>query len=169
MGTGGVQIRTLRTHDAEALLKFELAHRHWFEQHIEPRGDAFYSPDGVREHIDTFLAAHAAGSFHPLVLTDAEGAFIGRANLKNIDRQAGSAEIGYRIGQSHVGRGMATVALRFLIAVARTQWQLKHLSAFVGEGNVASARVLEKCGFVRGPAASSGLRSFTLDIVQLQD
>lgn len=158
----GVRIRTLSAADADQLLQFELAHRNWFEQHIEPRGDAFYSPEGVRGHIAIFLAAHAAGSLHPCVLTDDAGIIIGRANLKDIRQQNRSAEVGYRIGQSHVGRGLATVALRFLIGLAETEWQLATLSAFVRTRNVASARVVEKCGFVPGPESEPDLSHYTL-------
>lgn len=153
----GVKIRTLRHDDAARLLEFERAHRHWFEQHIEPRGDAFYSPDGVREHIAGFLDAHAAGCFHPCVLTAADGAIIGRANLKNIVRHAGSAEIGYRIAQDRVGQGLATLAVHHLIALAGSSWQLSRLTALVRVKNAASARVLEKCGFARSAFAENGL------------
>jgi len=36
-----------------------------------------------------------------------------------------------------------------LIDLARSSWQLKQLVAFVADKNLASARVLEKCGFAR--------------------
>lgn len=142
-------IRTLRRDDACRLLEFEQKNRHWFEQYIEARGAAFYSPGGVQEHIDLFLEAHAQGKFHPCVIVDADGAIVGRANLKDIDRRAGTAEIGYRIAESHAGNGLATDAVRFLIELARGEWQLEQLLAYVAHKNTASIRVLEKCSFTR--------------------
>lgn len=143
----GHRIRTLRPNDADRLLRFEAENRGWFEQHIEPRGDAFYSQDGVRAHIAQFLDAHAHGRMHPCVIVDTEGAILGRANLKDIDRHAGTAEVGYRIAATCVGRGVATEALWHLIELALSEWQLKQLCAYVRPANAASARVLEKCGF----------------------
>ena len=142
-------IRTLRRDDACRLLEFEKKNRQWFEQHIEARSAAFYSPGGVQEHIDLFLEAHAQGRFHPCVIVEGDGTIIGRANLKDIDQRAGTAEIGYRIAESHAGNGLATDAVRFLIELARGEWQLGQLHAYVAYKNTASIRVLEKCSFTR--------------------
>jgi RimJ/RimL family protein N-acetyltransferase len=49
----------------------------------------------------------------------------------------------YWIGRSHWGKGIATNALKALLAVDRS----RPLYARVAADNVASLRVLEKCGF----------------------
>ena len=141
-------LRTLRPDDASALLAFELDNRAWFERHIDARAGDFYSLDGVREHIAQLLQGHAQGHAHPCLIVDQHGVLMGRANLKGIGRQ--SAEVGYRIGQQHAGKGLATAALRHLITLARTQWRLARLTAHAIDGNAASIRVLERCGFTRG-------------------
>lgn len=146
-----VCIRTLQLDDARRLLQFELDNRDWFERHIASRGDAFYSLDGVRDHILEFLAAKSAGRSHPCLLLSADDAVIGRVNLKNIDTFTQTAEVGYRIAESHVGKGLAKLAVRHLIDLARGQWQLKRLVADVAVNNTASLRVLEKCGFSLDP------------------
>lgn len=62
----------------------------------------------------------------------------------------GVHEVGYWIGREHWGRGIASGALaRFL-----TEVQARPLYARVAKHNVASARVLEKCGFTIVPAGS---------------
>jgi ribosomal-protein-alanine N-acetyltransferase len=142
--------RTLRLDDASQLLQFELDNRAWFERHIAPRADDFYTRDGVLAHIGQCLAAHADGSMHPCVIVDRHGRLAGRANLKDIDRHGRSAEVGYRIGQRQAGQGLATAALRHLIVLARSQWRLASLCAYAIDANLASVRVLERCGFTRG-------------------
>jgi RimJ/RimL family protein N-acetyltransferase len=57
--------------------------------------------------------------------------------------QPGEREVTYWIGRSHWGRGIATRALEALLTVDRS----RPLHAHVASDNVASRRVLEKCGF----------------------
>lgn len=143
-------IRTLRPSDAHRLLQFEHANRRWFEAHIEPRGDAFYTRAGVRDHILQYLDGHARATWHPCVIVGPDDAIVGRANLKDIDLVTGTAEIGYRIAQASAGQGLATDAVRHLLVLARAQWRLKQVFAYASVENSASARVLEKSGFMRG-------------------
>ncbi len=115
-------IRTLQPEDAAPLLQFELENRAWFEQHIAPRAQEFYTPQGVQLHIEQYLDGYINGTWHPCVMLNAQGCIVGRA----------------------------THALRHLIALADQQWQLRRLLAYVTDDNLASARVLRKCGFVQG-------------------
>src|ERR671925_1122619 len=55
----------------------------------------------------------------------------------------GERELTYWIGRSYWGRGIATAALTAFMAVE----QSRPLRARVASDNVASRRVLEKCGF----------------------
>ncbi len=57
----------------------------------------------------------------------------------------GDAEITYWLGREHWGQGIATKALALLL----TEVEIRPLFARVVKDNVASARVLEKCGFER--------------------
>ncbi|RFP14931.1 MULTISPECIES: GNAT family N-acetyltransferase [unclassified Duganella] len=145
-----ILIRTLQPEDAAPLLQFELENRAWFEQHIAPRAQEFYTPQGVQLHIEQYLDGYINGTWHPCVMLNAQGRIVGRANLKDIDRHAASAEAGYRIASDQTGKGLATRALRHLIALADQQWQLRCLLAYVTDDNLASARVLRKCGFAQG-------------------
>lgn len=145
-------IRTLRPDDAAPLLAFEQANRAWFERHIDRRPDTFYSVDGIHAHVAQFLDEHAQGRMHPCVIVGEQGQLIGRANLKDIDGQTQTAEVGYRIGERQGGKGLATAALHHLIALAQDEWRLASLCAYAIDGNAASIRVLERCGFVQGMA-----------------
>jgi ribosomal-protein-alanine N-acetyltransferase len=143
-----IVLRSLALEDAIELLRFEETNRAWFEGHIDPRADEFYSIQGVIDHIQELLGAHGKGQFHAFILTDETGIIVGRANLKEIQQDEGFAEVGYRIAEQCAGQGFASQALVQLIEVARNTWQLKRLFAVVTEDNKASARVLEKQGFV---------------------
>jgi ribosomal-protein-alanine N-acetyltransferase len=144
-----MNIRSLQADDAERLLAFEVANRAWFEQHVEARGDAFYTPSGVAAHIASYMRDYAAGIMHPCVLVDDDGTIIGRANLRRIDKAAGSGEVGYRIARSHARKGLASGALEHLQQVARERYGLRMLNAWIAEENLGSRRVMEKCHFTR--------------------
>ena len=56
----------------------------------------------------------------------------------------GEQEVGYWLGREYWGRGIATAALTELLALIT----MRPLHSRVATRNVASRRVLEKCGFV---------------------
>jgi RimJ/RimL family protein N-acetyltransferase len=58
--------------------------------------------------------------------------------------QDGKRFVGYWIGRAYWGRGLATRALAELVE----DLKIRPLHAWVVRSNVASIRVLEKCGFV---------------------
>ena len=57
---------------------------------------------------------------------------------------SGEREVGYWLGQEFWGKGIATQALSAFLA----QVTIRPLYAHVAKHNIASQRVLEKCGFV---------------------
>ena len=57
--------------------------------------------------------------------------------------ESGEREVTYWIGRSYWGKGIATDALNAFLALDRS----RPLHAHVASDNVASRRVLEKCGF----------------------
>jgi RimJ/RimL family protein N-acetyltransferase len=57
--------------------------------------------------------------------------------------RSGMREVGYWVGREYWGRGLATAALSQLLR----EEQARPLYARVAADNVASIRVLEKCGF----------------------
>ena len=70
---------------------------------------------------------------------------------------SGEREVGYWLGREFWGKGIATRALSEFL----TQVQVRPLYAHVAKHNIASRRVLEKCGFAissedKGGANQSG-------------
>jgi RimJ/RimL family protein N-acetyltransferase len=74
------------------------------------------------------------------------------------DVHAGTAEIGYWLGEPFWGRGIMTAALAVFTEFAFAEFRLRRLYAHVLEWNPASMRVLEKCGY----AAEGRLRKSAL-------
>ena len=62
----------------------------------------------------------------------------------SIFEMSGEMEVGYWIGREHWGKGIATRALQLFLQSST----VRPLCAHVARHNVASIRVLEKCGFV---------------------
>ena len=64
------------------------------------------------------------------------------------DVHEGTAEIGYWLAEPHWGRGIVTEAVQAVTAYGFERFALRRIEAGVFERNVASARVLEKAGYV---------------------
>jgi [ribosomal protein S5]-alanine N-acetyltransferase len=79
-----------------------------------------------------------------------DGAAVGAIGLKlrdNIERIG--AELGYWLAEPYWGRGILSEAVPAFTRWAMTEFELLRVEAIVFEWNPASARVLEKAGYVR--------------------
>lgn len=80
---------------------------------------------------------------------DLNGEAIGGIGLETFgDVQHMTAEIGYWVGEPFWGRGIATAALKQATAYAFATFPFQRLQAMVFAWNSASARVLEKAGYM---------------------
>jgi RimJ/RimL family protein N-acetyltransferase len=76
------------------------------------------------------------------------GDFVGAIGVYPAENEWGpEPEVGYMLASRHHGRGLATEALRAVIADATERLRIPVLVGIVDEPNGASIRVLEKCGF----------------------
>jgi len=78
-----------------------------------------------------------------------DGAFIGWCSLHHWDADHRRASLGYCFTDAAWGRGYATEAAGALLGWAFDTLGLRRVQAETDTRNVASARVLEKLGFVR--------------------
>jgi RimJ/RimL family protein N-acetyltransferase len=113
-----------------------------FEYQADPEASAmaaFPSRD-----LPAFLEHEAAVRVDPSALTRTivvDGEVVGSiGSWKAGDER----NVGYWIGREHWGQGFATAALRAFLELDGS----RPLRAHVAEHNIASRRVLEKCGFV---------------------
>ncbi len=77
------------------------------------------------------------------------GDFVGWMGLQRWDRENRSANLGYVLAERFWGQGYASEAARALLEWAFDAMDLNRVAAQTDTRNVASARVLEKLGFVR--------------------
>lgn len=111
-------------------------------------------------HADTAAAARMArGSFeidnwtpgfgmHLIGRVD-DGLVVGDVGFHAPPDERGVVEIGYGLAPSARGRGLASRAVRLLIADALARPNVAHVLAETSLDNPASVRVLEACGFAR--------------------
>jgi ribosomal-protein-alanine N-acetyltransferase len=78
-----------------------------------------------------------------------DGAFLGWCGLSSFNPDFRSASLGYCLTEAAWGHGYATEAARALLSWAYDTLDLNRVQAEADTRNVASARVLEKLGFVR--------------------
>lgn len=143
----GLAIRPVAAADAPALLRFELAHRAYFERWVNARDPRYYSEQGVAAAIAAAEAAWAADqAFQYLVVED--GRLVGRVNLTAVRRvHYHCADLGYRIGEQDGGRGIASRAVALCLDEAFGTHGLGRIEAVARPENKGSVRVLERNGF----------------------
>ncbi|HEY5425301.1 MAG TPA: GNAT family protein [Candidatus Tumulicola sp.] len=109
---------------------------------------------------DEWVAAVTDGSRDGHFAIEVDGALAGGIGFDRLDgERSGTATFGYWLGRAYWGRGIGTDAARALSDYALHSQGLRRLEASVFAQNIASAKVLEKCGFRREGA----LRDFYVD------
>jgi [ribosomal protein S5]-alanine N-acetyltransferase len=100
---------------------------------------------------DDLEAQHGNGDYLRLGITrrEDEAALIGQCTLFGWQRESRRAEVGYSLAAAAWGRGLATEALRALIGHGFDTIGLNRIEADIDPRNIASARVVERLGFVK--------------------
>lgn len=138
-------LELLTTDHARPLERFERANRTFFAARVGDRGDDFF------EHFDDRLAIRVrenrAGTSLYFVIVDAAGEVLGRINVSDVDRPD-MTELGFRVAEHAQGRGLATTGVINALDIAATRG-VRTVKARVAIANLASRRVLERCGFAQ--------------------
>lgn len=107
-------------------------------------------PAEADEHVSEALADYQAGAALPLAVDrSADGIMIGSCSLFHFHTTSRRAEIGYVLGRPYWGQGLMHEALRTLAAYAFGPLDFNRLEADIDPRNAASARSLERLGFVK--------------------
>ena len=102
------------------------------------------------EHATTFLGWLAKQPSPTVWAIEVHGEAVGGIGIElHSDVERVSAEIGYWLGESLWGRGIATEAVRAVTTAAFTRYDITRLYAVPFADHPASVRVLEKSGYVK--------------------
>lgn len=139
---GKVRLRPLRYADRERLAKLANNKKIWNNLR-----DMFPYPYTL-EDADKFLDSVKQQEPQVTLAIEYEFQFAGVIGLvPQPDVYKKGAEIGYWLGEPFWGKSIATKALMLATSYAFESLGFERLFAGVFEGNEASKRVLEKCGF----------------------
>lgn len=153
--TASVRLRPLARADAAAIAR--LANDREVVR-MTSRMPYPYRLEDAESFLD-FLAAQPEGEAAEVAFAiEADGALAGVAGWKGACGES-PPEIGYWLGRSFWGRGVATAAATAALTRFFSETAADAIAAVVRQDNPASARVLEKLGFRRtGDGVGCGLR-----------
>ena len=116
------------------------------------------------EHAQNFLSWVTTQASPTVWAIDIDGDACGSIGIElHTDVERVSAGIGYWLGQSMWGKGIATEALLAVTSEVFRQFDLTRLYAVPFSDHVASVRVLEKAGYVReGYLRQSAIKDGTI-------
>ena len=110
--------------------------------------EVFGTVEDAAETIDFLMSRYEGGEgpfVYPMLLRD--GANIGYVQAVPLD--GGDWEIGYHTGKDYTGKGYATEAVSAFLPVIMERLGIGTMAGICLADNIASRRVLEKCGFVK--------------------
>jgi RimJ/RimL family protein N-acetyltransferase len=142
--SGHIKLRSFRSSDAADIV--ELANNENIARNLR---DGFPHPYTIK-NADEFISR--CMDMHPQTIFAIEyhGKYAGNIGLhQGSDVYRKSAEVGYFIGEQYWNKGIATASLMLICDFGFSQLDIVRIHAGVFEHNLASQRVLEKCGFVK--------------------
>ncbi|MEI8634421.1 GNAT family N-acetyltransferase [Vibrio sp. PP-XX7] len=140
--------------DTKRLTMRQLSNEDWslyYELQTEPEIIALCfderSEADIKAGFESRLPHWTAESEHWLCLVIAEKESGNKVGVTGFNLADGEAEIGYLLLPNFYGKGYATESLEALLAWSQNIDEIKGYKAVVTKGNIASEKVLEKCGF----------------------
>ena len=109
--------------------------------------EVFETVEEAAETIDFLMGCYESGEgplVYPVLLQD--GTNIGYVQLVPIEE---GYEVGYHIAKAYTGKGYATEAVTAFLFQIKAKLQLDKILGICVSENVASKRVMEKCGFTK--------------------
>ena len=133
----------------------------------DAEGDA-HLREAYREMLRGSLAHPEDWGWYSLwMIVRKDGTHIGNLSFRG-SPENGTVELGYGIAEEYRGFGYATEAVETILTWAFDQPGVTSVAAETEEGNAASRRVLEKCGFIPAGEGREGPR-FVLNLSSYED
>ncbi len=150
LGAGRVRLRAPRPPEADggadldalwAVFSDAETLRYWSHEPFETRARA-------AEYLDSISRGAAERTLFQWAIADQEtDALLGTVTLTGWDRTHRRAEIGFLLGRTHWGRGLASEAVRAALTFAFAEMALHRVEADVDPENGASLALLARLGF----------------------
>lgn len=107
----------------------------------------YTNEEEVKELLDKYIGSYSKEDYYRWAIIDKESKeCIGQIAFFLVDSKNHFAEIEYCIGEEYQGRGLATEATKSVIAYGFDEINLHKVQICTKTINVASKRVIEKCG-----------------------
>ncbi len=119
----------------------------------------------LREHAEGFVR-DGAGALRNWVIDLGGERPVGMIGVHSVDE--GVASIGYWVAPWGRGRGAASGAVRAVVDELRSSSEVVAVTANIAEGNAASRRTVERCGFVVSRALPLACRDNGLAVDAVQ-
>ncbi len=132
-------------------LKYEDAEEIFYTYASKPRATQYLSwathesIDDTRLFLQYAIANWNFGTDYSYSIRLKSGLFIGSIGVVNDE---GKVQIGYVLSPAHWGQGYTTEACSSVLSVLRTFKDVYRIGTFVDAENIASIKVLQKCGMV---------------------
>lgn len=107
--------------------------------------EVFETVEDAKETIEFLMSVYETGDgplVYPVLLKD--GTNVGYVQLVPIEE---GYEVGYHIGGEYTKRGYATESLKAFLSEVMPKMEIEKVCGICLSENVASKRVMEKCGF----------------------
>lgn len=130
--------------------------------------EVYDSVEDARAAIEFLMSRYEStdGPFVYPIITNEGGQNIGYVQLCKLELDEGAWEIGYHIAKDFTGKGYATEAVKaFLPAIAK-KFNIKEVYGICLAENIASMRVLEKCGFTQIYQSSGNYQGKEVQIIK---
>lgn len=150
-----ITLHELANHDMENLYAFELENRAYFEKMVPSRGEDYYDFPIFKKKNSMLLDEQAQKLSYFYLIKNELDHIVGRLNLTDIDKKLQLGHVGYRVGEKHIGQGIANKALQLLLARV-SNLGIRQIAAKTTTNNIASQKVLEKNGFTYTGTSSEG-------------
>ena len=147
--TPDVLLRVATLDDAAAIAAAQVRNR----DHLAPwepvRSEQWFTAAGQAERLQGQLERHMLGQVVPWLMMSGDRV-VGAATLTDIvPGPFRSSSLGYWVDVEVLGRGLATKAVQAVAELADTALRLHRIEASTLTDNLASQRVLKKCGFAQ--------------------
>ena len=137
-------LRTFRTSDARSLAFY--ANNPNVAENLR---DAFPHPYTIGD-ADNFIRTVSSNPKNIILAIEIHGEAVGAIGIyPQEDVYRKNAELGYWLGEPFWGQGIMTEAAYALVPLAFNHLSIHRIFSNVFEHNLASMKVLEKCGFTR--------------------